>query len=124
MCVCMSPGAVRTYTIVSTYDYNLGISTCEQVETTTLRTIKSYFDRPVSSMDGLVRDLDMSVTVLRMREIAAKLLAEGNLNLHKDAEDIEDWLRVLRLVVFSESRGTVDGTYRADGKMRFLFMFT
>jgi hypothetical protein len=104
----MSDGVPRTYTIVSSYDYNLGIPTCELVETSSLRVLRKYFDRPVGAMTGFVKELDVAVTILRLREIASKLLAEGNLNLHKDTEKVEDWLKILRLAVLSES--TVDFT--------------
>jgi hypothetical protein len=104
----MSDGVPRTYTIVSSYDYNLGIPTCELVETSSLRVLRKYFDRPVNTMTGFVKELDVAVTILRLREIASKLLAEGNLNLHKDTEKVEDWLKILRLAVLSES--TVDFT--------------
>ena len=119
---CMSPGEVRTYTIVSSYDYNLGVATCSQAESSALRIVKKYYDQPVTSMTSFVQDLDMSVTILRLRDIASKLLEEGNLNLHRDAESVEDWLGVLRLVVFSESKKTSEETERAECKyLRLLF---
>ena len=120
MRLCMSPGAVRTNTIVSMYDFNLGTTTCEQLESSNLRVVSKYFDRPVESMPVLVQDLDMAVTILRLREIATQLLADGNLNLHSDAQNIRDWLDVLKVLVFSESKGLADGTDMIDGKRGLL----
>ena len=115
MRLCMSPGAVRVHTIVSEYDFNLGTTTCQQVESANLRVVSKYFDRPVKSMPLLAQDLDMSITILRLREIATQLLADGNLNLRSDAHDIGDWLHILKLLVFSESKGLADGTDMIDG---------
>ena len=115
MHLCMSPGAVRIHTIVSTYDHNLGFTTCEQIESTNLRLVSKYYDRPVDSVSNLVQDLDMSLTILRLREIAAQLLGEGNLNLHSDTESIEDWLRLLKLLVFSDAKVLADGADVTDG---------
>ena len=115
MRLCMSPGAVRVNTIVSEYDFNLGTTICQQVESANLRAVRKYFDRPVESMPLLVQDLDMSITILRLREIATQLLADGNLNLRSDAQDIGDWLHTLKLLVFSESKGLADGTDMMDG---------
>ena len=116
----MSDGVPRTYTIVSSYDYNLGIPTCELVETSSLRVLRKYFDRPVNTMTGFVKELDVAVTILRLREIASKLLAEGNLNLHKDTEKVEDWLKILRLAVLSES--TVDFTAAESKQITEIFI--
>ena len=108
MGMCMSRGVTGTHTVMATYDYSLGVPTCEVVEMSSLRAVKKYYDRPVLCMGQLARDLDLSITILRLREIACKLLAEGNLNLHKDAERPEDWVRILRLAVFSECKCSAD----------------
>lgn len=110
MGMCMSRGVTSTHTVMSTYDYSLGVPTCEVVEMSSLRAVEKYYDRPVLCMGRLASDLDLSITILRLREIACKLLAEGNLNLHKDAERPEDWVRILRLAVFSECECSSDPT--------------
>jgi hypothetical protein len=115
MRVCMSEGAVRSHIIVSSFDFDLGIGICEAVETSTLRGVKKYFEMPVNTMPSFIQSLDVSVTILRLREIASKLLEGGNLHLHKDVEKVDDWMRVLRLAVFTESKASADLTDRTDG---------
>ena len=60
------------------------------------RSFNNLSQSSMLSVSNLVQDLDMSLTILRLREIAAQLLGEGNLNLHSDTESIEDWLRLLK----------------------------
>ena len=113
--VCMSEGVIRSHIIVSSFDYDLGIAICEPIETSTLRVVKKYFDRPMNSMPSFIQSLDVSVTILRLREIASKLLEGGNLHLHKDVEKVEDWMRVLRLAVFTASKAATDFADGTDG---------
>ena len=115
MRVCMSEGAVRSHIIVSSFNFDLGIGICEAVETSTLRGVKKFFEMPVNTMPSFIQRLDVSVTILRLREIASKLLEGGNLHLHKDVEKVDDWMRVLRLAVFTESKASADFTDRTDG---------
>jgi hypothetical protein len=115
MRVCMSEGAIRSHVIVSSFDFDLGIGICEAVETSTLRGVKKYFEMPVNTMPSFIQSLDVSVTILRLREIASKLLEGGNLHLHKDVDKVDDWMRVLRLAVFTESKASADFTDRTDG---------
>ena len=115
MRVCMSEGAIRSHIIVSSFDFDLGIGICEAVETSTLRGVKKYFEMPVNTMPSFIHSLDVSVTILRLREIASKLLEGGNLHLHNDVEKVDDWMRVLRLAVFTESKASADLTDSTDG---------
>ena len=66
-------------------------------------------------MPSFIQSLDASVTILRLREIASKLLEGGNLHLHNDVEKVDDWMRVLRLAVFTESKASADLTDSTDG---------
>ena len=121
--VCMSEGVIRSHIIVSSFDYDLGIAICEPVETSSLRIVKKYFDRPMNSMPSFIQSLDVSVTILRLREIASKLLEGGNLHLHKDVEKVEDWMRVLRLAVFTASKAATDFADGTDGTDTFKLQF-
>lgn len=121
--VCMSEGVIRSHTIVSSFDYDLGIAICEPVETSTLRIVKKYFDRPTNSMPSFIQCLDVSVTILRLREIASKLLEGGNLHLHNDVEKVDDWMKVLRLAVFTASKAATDFADGTDGTDTFKLQY-
>ena len=100
------------HVIMSYYERDVGIPLCDQVEASSVRRTRKYFDQPADQMPMLMQRLDSSLTILRLRQVAARLLTEGNLNLAQDAGRVDNWLRMLKLVVFSDasSAGSADGS--------------
>ena len=100
------------HVIMSYYERDVGIPLCDQVEASSVRRTRKYFDQPADQMPMLMQRLDSSLTILRLRQVAARLLTEGNLNLAQDAGRVDNWLRMLKLVVFSDasSAASTDGS--------------
>ena len=95
------------HVIMSYYERDVGIPLCDQVEASSVRRTRKYFDQPADHMPMLMQRLDSSLTILRLRQVAARLLTEGNLNLAQDAGRVDNWLRMLKLVVFSDASSAV-----------------
>jgi hypothetical protein len=95
------------------HNKRLGITLFETVSTASIKKITSFYDCNPRDVQKLSNKLNFSVAILRVREIATKMLMEGTFNLIKDAGKLSDWLLLMKLASASSnasSTASVDGS--------------
>lgn len=104
---CLTEGAANpdTGVIFSYYDYQLGVPLCEIIELNLIKKVESFYNHPPLSMNKFMCNLDIAITILRMRDITSKLLIDGNVNLSHDIDKIEDWLSMMKLITSKHENG-------------------
>ena len=84
---CLHEGEAQNELVMSLYDESRGLPYCDLVQTSSMRLVNSIYGQKqdVKSLSNFMSQLDMSLTILRTRGIASRLLLDGNVNLLHDA---------------------------------------
>jgi hypothetical protein len=84
---CLHEGEAQNEMVMSLYDESRGLPYCDLVQTSSMRLVNSIYGQKqdVKSLSNFMSQLDMSLTILRTRGIASRLLLDGNVNLLHDA---------------------------------------
>ncbi len=102
---CLHQGEVQSEFVVSLYDESRGLPYCDLVQTSSMRLVNLIYGQKQDSQSvaGFMSQLDLSLTILRTRGIASRLLLDGNVNLSQDADSLDSWVKLLKLITINES---------------------
>jgi hypothetical protein len=96
--VCFVPSLPSEEMLVGFQDRQLGITMFEALGAGACKRVTAFYNSSAYRLQPLIDKLSFAIAVLRVRDIAAKMLIEGSLNLENDADKLSDWLLLMKLV--------------------------
>ena len=114
LALCSHFGDDLSKIVVSTFDGSKGTVISSLADTMSYRSVKKLYGFERSSINKSILLLDMSVTILRIRSIASRLLCDGNLNLEQDSSDINNWPKLLKLILAYSSVSDVSKNFELN----------
>ena len=99
--VCMS-SCKSEITIAMFCDYDLGVDLYHGFRCSDGCVVTHLYETKLEDFPELLLSLDISLTIVRLRQLASRMISDRSINLQRDAGGKEQWLSLLKYIMRGE----------------------